>query len=509
MARATAVFWRSEAFRLVAAVTAIAALTSCWHWFHLTNPTIAALGYLMIVLLTATVSTPKVAIVTSVLADLSLNYFFMPPVGTLTIADPQNWVALFTFLGVSVVASNLSTAARDRASEAIARRDELGRLFDLSRDILLTTDSKEAISELVRFVSRRFDLEFAAICLPRAADWDIHEAGTQSVALDKHRLSLVFAGAETALEFDARASTYAGHRTIASEGRNVRLVPLRFGTTAIGLFAAAGRPVEPGTLDALAGVVAIAVERAQFLEERKAAEVARQSEGLKSALLASLGHDLKTPLTAIRVAASNLKAGWLGETDRRDQSDLILVEVERLTRLFHNILEMARIDAGGIAADVRWVHPAEIFEAARDQVEHTLRQHRLDFESDSDRLIRLDPRLTASALAHLLENAAQYTAPGSPIAVKMSITSEGLTVRVRDHGPGITPADLPRVFDRFYRGTAARQRTSGTGMGLSIARGMLAAERGRIWAENCADGGAQFTILVPAESKAATAAEHV
>jgi signal transduction histidine kinase len=91
----------------------------------------------------------------------------------------------------------------------------------------------------------------------------------------------------------------------------------------------------------------------------------------------------------------------------------------------------------------------------------------------------------------------------------MSVTSEGLTVRVRDHGPGIAPADLPRLFDRFYRGTAARQRASGTGMGLSIARGMLAAERGRIWAENCADGGAQFTIVVPAEAKAATAVDHV
>src|SRR5439155_26356608 len=285
--------------------------------------------------------------------------------------------------------------------------------------------------------------------------------------------------------------------------------PLRFGTRAVGLLAAAGRPVEPGTLDALAGVAAIAVERAQFLAERKAAELARQSEELKSALLASLGHDLKTPLTAIRVAASNLQASWLRETDRREQSDLILAEVERLSRLFQNILEMARIDAGAIAADVRWVHPAEIFEAARDQVEHTLRQRPIDVESESDDLVRLDPRLTASALAHLLENAAQYTGAGSPIMVKMSVSSEGLAVKVRDHGPGIAPADLPHLFDRFYRGTEARQRISGTGMGLSIARGMLAAEHGRIWAENCPDGGAQFTIVVPAESKAAAPADHV
>ena len=296
---------------------------------------------------------------------------------------------------------------------------------------------------------------------------------------------------------------------MVAEGHEVRLVPLRFGTRAVGLLAAAGRPVEPGTLDALAGVAAIAIERAQFLEERKTAELARQSEELKSALLASLGHDLRTPLTAIRVAASNLRAAWLADADRREQSELIVTEAERLQRLFQNILEMARIDAGAVAADVRWVHPSEIVEAARDQVEVALRRHPLDVQIDSDVPVQLDPLLTAAALAHVLENAAQYSRPGSAIDVKISVSHDGLAITVRDRGPGIAPADLPHVFDRFYRGTEAKQRASGTGMGLSIARGMIAAERGRIWAENCPDGGAQFTIVVPADSKPATLAGQV
>jgi two-component system sensor histidine kinase KdpD len=503
-------FWQRDRLKLVLALVLVAAVTAGYRLgLHLTNPTTTALTYLLVVLVTAAVSRLWVAILTSVVADLCLNYFFMPPFGTLTIADPQNWVALFVFLAVSVIASQLSAAVRDREREATARRDELGRLFDLSRDVLLTTDSREAIRQLVRFVSRRFALDFAAICLPRSRDWDIHEAGARSVTLDPHELSRAFAGAEHALEFDARARTYAGHRTISVGAEDVRLVPLRFGTKAIGLLAAAGRPVEPGTLDALAGVVAIAIERAQFLEERKSADLARQSEELKSALLASLSHDLKTPLTAIRVAASNLKAAWLRDGDRQEQSDLILAEVERLNRLFQNILEMARIDAGAIAADLRWVHPEEIFEAACDQVEHTLKPHRVDVESESDDVVRLDPRLTAAALAHLLENAAQYTGPQSPIGVKMSVSPEGLTIAVRDHGPGIAAADLPHLFDRFYRGEEARRRISGTGMGLSIARGILAAEGGRIWAENCPNGGAEFTIVVPGESRAAATADQV
>jgi two-component system sensor histidine kinase KdpD len=275
------------------------------------------------------------------------------------------------------------------------------------------------------------------------------------------------------------------------------------GAKTVGLLAAAGRPVEPGTLGAVAGVVAIGIERAQFLDERKRAELARQSEELKTALLASLSHDLRTPLTAIRVAGSNLRSSWLADEDRREQSDVILSEVERLNRLFQNILDMARIDAGAVAPQVRWVHPSEIVEAAREHVHHTLQQHPLDVTPGTDALVRVDPRLTASALAHVLENAAQYTPPGSPIRVSVSVSPEELTISVRDFGPGIKAADLPRLFDRFYRGAEAKQRVSGTGMGLSITRGMLAAQRGRIWAENRSDGGAQFTIAIPAESKAA------
>ena len=132
--------------------------------------------------------------------------------------------------------------------------------------------------------------------------------------------------------------------------------------------------------------MAIAIERAQFLEERKAAELTRQSEELKTALLASLGHDLRTPLTAIRVAASNLKASSLTADDRQEQSDLILAEVERLTRLFQNILEMARIDAGAVATEgAAWAHPSEIVAAARDQVEHTLHGRTLEVTCRSGR----------------------------------------------------------------------------------------------------------------------------
>jgi two-component system sensor histidine kinase KdpD len=492
----------SDGARILAALLAVGAVTlTLGRWLRVSNAATISTTYMMVVLLVAATSRLRVAVVTSIVSVLCINFFFLPPVGTFTIADPQNWIALFAFLAVSLVASNLSAVARARTEEAVGRRDELARLFDLSRDVLVMTDSREAIATLARAIARRFDLEYVAIALPRSSEWDVHEAGAVTVTLDQRQLSTAFATAQTSLEFDAHARTYAGHRTMEVDHRTIRLVPLRVGTKPVGLLAAAGRPVEAGTLDALGGVAAIAIERAEFLEERKAADLTRQSEELKTTLLASLGHDLRTPLTAIRVAAANIQGPAVTPDVRREQSDLILAEVERLTRLFQNILEMARIDAGAIATEARWVHPSEIIAAARDQVEHTMQPHKLKIHVDPDIPVRLDPRLTATALAHVLENAAQYAPPDTVIDVHASVTDEGLTIAVGDRGPGIAPADLPHLFERFYRGDASKKRASGTGMGLWIARGLLAVEEGRIWAENRPDGGTAFTVFVPAATR--------
>jgi K+-sensing histidine kinase KdpD len=360
---------KRDAGALVAAITAIGVVVFIYtRWLHVDNALIVGFSFLLLVLLVAAISKLWVAATASVLAMLAFNFFFLPPVGTFYLAEPENWVALFVFLAVSLVASNLSTAARARAQAA--------------------------------------------------------------------------------------------------------------------------------------------VDRAQLVEARKAADLARQGEELKSALLASIAHNLRTPLTAIRVAASNLQASWLTDSDRREQSDLILTEVERLQRLFQNILEMARIDAGQIAADLQWVYPSQIVEAARDQVEPALGHHDLDMQVESDVLVHVDPRLTASALARLLENAAQYSPPGSAIRLGMQVTSDGLMIDVRDAGAGIAADDLPRLFDRFYRGGESRRRIAGTGMGLSIAKGLLSAEHGRIWVENSPEGGARFTIFIPAAQKRSEAIEQ-
>ena len=232
--------------RALAAVGAVAAVTLVYaRWLHLSNAATASTTFLLIVLVVAATSRLWVPAVTSIAAMFAFNYFFLPPVGGLTIADPQNWVAMVAFLVVSLIGSRLSGLARARAEEALSARDELARLFDLSRDVLLITEAQDALAAVARAIARRFELDFVGVALPASGEWRVSQSGASRIELDPTQLSTAFAAAQAALEFDAHARTYVGHRTMVVAGRTVRLVPLRVGTKPVGLLAAAGRDIRP------------------------------------------------------------------------------------------------------------------------------------------------------------------------------------------------------------------------------------------------------------------------
>lgn len=463
------------------------------------TPTTVALALLLVVLGTAAWGSLWTATVVAVVATMAFNFFFFPPVGTFTIADPQNWVALGAFLVAAVIASNLSAAAHARARDAIARRNEVTRLFDLTRDVLLTTDTATAIESLARHVARRFELSRIAICLPTDRGWQLHQGGRDDIRVDTDVLNKALASARGILEFDAHQRAYGGH--VRDDSGEVLIVPLRHGTKPIGLLAASTAALDVGALDAVAGVVAIAIERAQFLADRDAAERVQQKADLAATLLASLSHDLKTPLTAIRMAVENLRTE-LPPAERRAQSSTAITELERLNRLFQDILDMARIDAAAIHLERQWVTPADVVDAAMAQVRHTLAGHPIRIDAPSDVEINTDPRVASVALSHLLENAAHYSAADAEIAVQTEVEPDHLQISVIDRGPGLDPSELEHLFERFYRGQRARRVTPGTGMGLAITRGLLAAIGGRVWAENSPGGGARFTITVPGHARA-------
>jgi two-component system sensor histidine kinase KdpD len=224
------------------------------------------------------------------------------------------------------------------------------------------------------------------------------------------------------------------------------------------------------------------------------AEVARNNAELKSSLLASLGHDLKTPLTALTVAANNLNASWLSDAQRLEQAEVVRQELARLNRLFQNLIDLARIELRAVAAEPEWVSPADIVEAASRQVAGVLAHHPLQIDASDELLVRLDPRLTSAALAHVLENAAQHSPAGAPVVVTVTPKGNELWLAVRDHGKGLSSG-------RPIRSPTAPR--AGTGLGLTISRGLLSAEGGRVWGEDAPGGGAVFTIAVPIESRPA------
>ena len=465
------------------------------------SPTTVGLTLLLVVLGTATLGRLWVATVVAVVATAAYNYYFFPPIGTFAITDPQNWVAVIAFLVAAVVASNLSAAAQARTRDAIARRNEVTRLFDLTRDVLLTTEAAGAIDALAGHVARRFELTRVAICLPADDGWQTHQGGREAARVDTPALNNALARARGALEFDARQRAYGGHVRVA-DGTATVLIPLRHGTRAVGLLAADAPALDLGTLDAVAGVVAIAIERTQFLDDREAAELVRQRADLAATLLASLSHDLRTPLTAIRVAVENLR-GDLPSEERRAQAGAAITEIERLNRLFQDILDMARIDAAAIHVERQWVTPSDIVDAAAAQVRHALDGHGLRIDADAETAVEVDPRVASVALSHLLENAAHYSPGDREIVVDARADREGLRVTVTDRGPGLDPNELEHLFERFFRGHKARQLAPGTGMGLAITRGLLNAVGGRVWAENAPGAGARFTIVVPGRSRPA------
>jgi two-component system sensor histidine kinase KdpD len=475
------------------------------------NATTVALSFLLVVLVSASTRGLGPGILASITGMLCFNFFFLPPVGTLTVHDPQNWVALFAFLATAIIASQLSSAARARAWEAERSREEVWKLYQLSRAIIITPDPETAVSSIARQVLDVFEISSCEVYVPDGVGgWDCISAAPgvseeEGPSYSKKIVEEVFQRGEMKQAGLTSGSDTFGDRRKGRLGETLSYAPLKMGVRITGVMVLRSTGIENGTIEAISGLVALALERARFLKELSHTEALRQSDQLKSALLASVSHDLRTPLTSIRAAVDSLlekEVDW-DKAALHEFHLIISEEVKRLTQLIQNLLEMARIEAGELHPLKEWGSVSEILADVLDRCSAALPTHPVTVNLD-DTLpsVKVDSRLVAQALANLVDNAAQYSRAGGQIVIRGAIEDDRLTISVTDQGPGIPPQDLPLVFDKFYRGTHnSSQRRDGTGMGLAISRGIVEAHGGKIWVESTPGRGATFAFTIPVDQR--------
>jgi two-component system, OmpR family, sensor histidine kinase KdpD len=425
----------------------------------------------------------------SVIATLAFNYFFLPPIGTFTISDPQNWIALFAFLVTAVTASELSERARRGARVAIERRQELERLYAFSQ-LLLSSDSPAELLNLIpRYIVESFGIRSAAVSL--SSRNDVYRSGPNIDGLEARDLQLVGLRGEPRIDIE----------------QQLAFMPLRMGIRVVGCLGVAGSVLSRQTLEAIGSLVAIAIERAGAVEKLSRAEAARESEQLRSVLLDSVTHEFRTPLTAIKASVTSLlgspghsasHSGSHSEEERQELLTIINEESDRLNRLIGEAAEMAQLDANKVEFRFESAPIGKVVEEALDDLKQLLAQHPVEVRIPAGLPnVRMDTAHIKEVLVHLIENAAKYSPPGAPIRITGETKDQALTINIADRGPGIDDFEQSLVFEKFYRGRNQRVQVHGTGMGLAICKAIVEAHGGKLGLTSQLGHGSVFYFSLP------------
>jgi two-component system, OmpR family, sensor histidine kinase KdpD len=439
------------------------------------------------------------SLLASVAAALAFNFFFLPPVYRLTITDPENVVAFGFFILVAVIVSSVAARGRMQAMAALERARNTESLYAFSRklagagtldDVLWATAYQAALMLKVHVV----------LLLPENSSIAVKAGYPPEDVLDDADI----AAAKWAWE-NNRA---AGRGSDTLPGAKRLFMPMRTGRGAIGVMGIDSD--KPGPLltpdqrrlfDALRDQGALAIERVRLVEEMDRVERAAETERLRSALLTSISHDLKTPLASVLGSAGTLRdlGGRLSDAEKADLLTTIIDESERLNRFIANLLDMTRLESGAIAPNVALHDLGEIVGSALRRASRILSRHNVELELAPDLpMLELDAVLFEQVLFNLLDNAAKYAPPETTVRIQGWRSGDSVYLRVLDEGSGIPPSDLENIFDKFYRAQKADQVRAGTGLGLAISRGFVEAMHGTIFAANRTDRpGAAFTISLP------------
>jgi len=475
---------RSGSGYLIAALS-VAGITLVGHrWLHL-NPTTIALAFLLGVLGVSASWGLRHAVFMSVIATLAFNYFFLPPIGTFNISDPQNWIALFAFLVTAVTASELSERARRGTSSAIERRQELERLYAFSQLLLSSDNPAELLNLIPRYIVESFGIRSAALSLSSRSD--VYRSGPNIDGLESRDLQLIGLRGEPRID--------AVHQ--------LAFMPLRMGMRVVGCMGVSGSVLSRQTLEAIGSLVAIAIERAGAVEKLSRAEAARESEQLRSVLLDSVTHEFRTPLTAIKASVTSLlgspthSPGHSAE-ERQELLTIINEESDRLNRLIGEAAEMAQLDANKVEFRFDSAPIGNAVEEALDELKQLLVHHPVDVRIPTGLPnARMDSAHIKEVLVHLLENASKYSPAGAPIRITAEAKDETLIISIADRGPGIDDFEQSLVFEKFYRGRNQRVQVHGTGMGLAICKAIVEAHSGRLGVTSQLGHGSVFYFSLP------------
>ncbi len=464
---------------LILGLGGVAAVTVLFSRVLVVNASTVGFLLLTVVLGTATAAGFRVSALVSVVAMLCFNFFFLPPVGRFTIADPENWVALFTFLLTALVASHLSDRARKQALEAKSRQQETEQLYALSRSILLTDSSRPIGNQAAQSIAQIFSSRGVMILDSKSGQSFL--GGEQAVTGWEPRLNEVV--------------RLGNHQRYAAE--DLDIWPISLGGSPIGALAAVGIAVSDGAVQSMLNLVAIALERVRTEEVANRAEAARQSEEFKSTLLDAIAHEFKTPLTSIKAAATGLQTLDPARSgDHKELASIIEEETDRLSQLVTEAVKMAEIDAGKVRLQREPISAEDLLTMARQTFDGR-GADRIRLDALPGATLQVDRELLTLALRQVLDNALKYSEPDSVISCKTKMSSGELTLRVEDQGPGVPERDRQRIFEKFYRRASTRDQVPGTGLGLHIAREITRMHGGDLWVEGATPQGAAFCFRLP------------
>ncbi|HMA33407.1 MAG TPA: ATP-binding protein [Chloroflexia bacterium] len=496
--------WLARLRRYGLTVLALAATTAgFWPLKESAGLLNIGLVYLIVVAGAATFGGRGPGLLAAGLGFALFDFFLIPPYLEFAIGDLHNILALFVFLGFSVLISTLITRAREAAAQAERRATDLHRLYALSQTVLQTTGRDAILAALVAQVVDMVEAEAGWIWVP-AADGPLKLAA-QAPAQARAPLP---SERELAQHAYIRAALLGLGDGVPGERLRPRTLcaPLRTAEQGWGVLGvtAGGRRrpftrAEQTVLVTLAEQVALALDRLALREEAERAEVLERTDELKSALLHTVSHDLRTPLASIKATATSLldpAITWDSATQRLF-IQAIDTECDRLTHLVSDLLEMSRIEGGALQLTRDWYAIGEVIETVRERLAGRLADHPLAVDAPADLpLVPLDFVKIDAVLTNLLENAIKYTPPGTPILVRAVAWAGVLAVTVADQGPGVAPQHLAHLFDKFYR-AGGRSSPQGSGLGLAIVKGMVEAHGGTISARSSAGQGLTITFTLP------------